>query len=69
MPKRWRLHDGFHVSLLKAFRHDGTKGPPPAELLSGEVEYEVEEIVDHKLYLEDTPRDKHAGKFTRQYLV
>ena len=65
MPKRWRLHDVFHVSLLEPFRHDGAKGPPPAELLSGEVEYEVEEIVDHK----DTPRDKHASKFTRQYLV
>ena len=61
---KWRLHDVFHVSLLAEYRRDGIVQPPPAELLSGELEYEVAAMLQHK----DTPRSA-PGKFTRQYLV
>lgn len=64
MPNRWRLHDVFHVSLLNAYRRDGSVQPPPAELLSGELEYEVDAVIKH----EDTPRSS-SGKFSRRYLI
>jgi len=54
----------FHVSLLAEYRRDGIVQPPPAELLSGELEYKVAATLQHK----DTPRSD-PGKFTRQYLV
>ena len=39
-----RMHDVFHVSLLKEFRSNGTvvPPPPPPQLLAGDLEYEVE---------------------------
>ena len=61
---KWRLHDVFHVSLLAEYRRDGTVQPPPAELLSGELEYEVAAVLQHK----DKPRSA-PGKFTRKHLV
>lgn len=43
LPSRWRIHDVFHVSQLEAYRTDGSvQPPPPAELLEGDIEYEVE---------------------------
>jgi hypothetical protein len=49
LPARWRIHDVFHASLLAPYRRDGSvQPPPPAELLEGEEEYEVEQILDHR---------------------
>jgi hypothetical protein len=49
LPARWRTHDVFHVSRLERYRRDGTvQPPPPAEVLEGEDEYEVEKILDHR---------------------
>jgi transposase InsO family protein len=49
LPARWRIHDVFHVSRLERYRRDGTvQPPPPAEVLEGEDEYEVEKILDHR---------------------
>jgi hypothetical protein len=51
LPRRWRIHDVFHVSLLEPFR-SGTRAPPdPSKLLreadeiEGTPEYDVEEVM------------------------
>ena len=64
LPNKWKLHDVFHVSQLQAYRSDGTVQPPPAELLSGELEYEVDYISNHK----DIPYGT-KGKTKREYFV
>ena len=39
----------FHVSLLKPYNKNGRhQAPPPALLVEGEEEFEVEEILSHK---------------------
>ena len=39
----------FHVSNLEGYRRDGAvQPPPPAEVLAGEDEYEVDSILDHR---------------------
>jgi transposase InsO family protein len=49
LPARWKVHDVFHVSKLERYRRDGNvQPPPPAEMLEGEDEYEVEHILDHR---------------------
>ena len=53
MPARLRVHDVFHVSLLKPFH--GTAEPLPLpELVDGEEKFEVESILAH--------REKKAGR-------
>jgi len=48
---KWRLHDVFHVSLLAEYRPDGIVRPPPAELLSGKLEYEVAAVLIHAVIM------------------
>ena len=46
LPSSWRIHDVFHVSLLKLYFKNGSHRPPPPGLLvDGEEEFEVEEIL------------------------
>jgi transposase InsO family protein len=63
LPPTLKWHDVFHVSLLRPYVDSGRVAPPPLpEIIQGEVEYEVEEILGH--------RDVGTGKRTkRQYLV
>lgn len=50
LPPNLKWHGVFHVSLLKPYRDGGTVIPPPLpEVIEGEVEYEVESILDHRL--------------------
>ncbi|DBA74919.1 TPA: hypothetical protein ACH3X2_14289 [Trebouxia sp. C0005] len=55
-----KMHDVFHVSLLKRYK-DGCRGsaPPPAVLPDGEVECEIEKVLAH--------HDSKTGR--RSYLV
>ena len=49
LPESWRIHDVFHVHLLKPYHKNGThQPPPPALLVDGEEEFEVEEILAHE---------------------
>ena len=50
IPASMKVHDVFHVSLLKLYKHkDGAiTVPPPALLPSGGVEFEVQSICAHK---------------------
>ena len=62
LPPGWQIHPTFHASNLKAYiRHpefEREVEPPPPELVDGNLEYEVEAILQH--------RGKGAR---RQYLV
>ena len=43
-----RMHNVFHVSLLKAYRSDGNRIPPPIpEEIAGELEYEMEQVLSY----------------------
>ena len=48
----WRIHNVFHVTLLKPYRETETYGrnfpEPPPELLEGEEVYEIESILNHR---------------------
>lgn len=58
-----RYHPVFHASLLQPYRHDGSTQPPPAiEVEDGELEYEVEVILDHRVV-------KRGKQRKSQYLI
>ena len=49
LPANLKIHDVFHVSLLKPYSWDGrTQPPPPTIYEDGIPEYEVERILDHR---------------------
>jgi hypothetical protein len=48
LPAGYRIHDVFHVSLLKPYRDGGGYKPPLPELINGQLEYEVETILNHR---------------------
>ena len=52
LPSAWRIHDVFHASLLTPQVVTPEYGVPPElpfpELVDGESEYEVENILRHK---------------------
>ena len=52
LPKAWRIHDVFHASLLTPQVTTPEYGipdkPPLLELVDGESEFEVENILQHK---------------------
>ena len=64
LPTHMRMHDVFHVSLLKPYKTDGSvQPPPPPEIIDGEVEYEVEAVLAHR------ERKLRGKKVVREYLI
>jgi hypothetical protein len=68
-----RIHPTFHVSLLKPYRSDGTVQPPPPVEVDGELEYEVEDILQVRTVTTNQRRRKDNtltnGRQTNHYLV
>jgi hypothetical protein len=54
LPLAWTIHDVFHASLLTPYHENSTHGPnytrPPPDLVEGEAEYEVENVVNHRFH-------------------
>ena len=50
LPRHWRIHDVFHVNLLKPYLSNGQDHPPsPFSYIAGQpIEYEVEAILGHR---------------------
>ena len=66
LPEHFRIHDVFHVSLLKPYRADGAYQPPPIpKIIDGEFEYEVERIVAHR---DEKAKGRHKG-IIQEYLI
>ena len=63
LPPTLRIHDVFHISLLKQYHSDGsTPPPPPADIIDDEPEWEVERILSHRLV-------KRGRKIKTEYLL
>ena len=52
----WRIHSMFHVSLLEPYHPNCIEGqeqqqppPPPPEVIEGETEYNVKEVLDSRI--------------------
>src|SRR5579863_5494409 len=54
LPHQWNIHLMFHASLLTPYvetgSHRANYSRPPPDLISGEVEYEVEQIRNHQCH-------------------
>ena len=53
-PPHWRIHPVFHASLLDPYRPNKIEGReqlvmPPPEIVNGELEYEVEAVLDSRV--------------------
>ena len=54
LPKQRKIHDVFHVDLLTPYRETEFHGPnysrPPPDLIEGEEQYKVEQVLDECIY-------------------
>ena len=52
IPKSWKIHPVFHASLLTPYKENDIHSPnypqPPPDLINGEEEYKVEQILKHR---------------------
>jgi hypothetical protein len=76
LPKTMDIHDVFHTSLLKPYKHDPLRkdGESPPLIIDGHEEYEVEALLGRRHKVTRTKKAKHApnGKIRTikwEYLV
>ena len=54
LPKTWKIHPVFHANLLTPYKETELHGEnftrPPPDLIEGEEEFEVERILQSRLY-------------------
>ena len=54
LPPQWKIHDVFHVDLLTPYHETKLHGPnftrPPPDLIDGEEEYKVEEVLQSQKF-------------------
>lgn len=64
LPARLKMHDIFHISLLKPFKSDGRVPavPEKIDLTTGELDYTVEDILMHR-------ERRTGGRTVTTYLV
>ena len=52
LQKTWKIHPVFHATLLSPYHENNVHGPnfpnPPPDLITGEEEYEIEQILRHR---------------------
>jgi Chromo (CHRromatin Organisation MOdifier) domain len=52
LPQQWKIHNVFHASLLTPYKeteeHGNNYTQPPPELVKGEEEYEVEQVLNSR---------------------
>ena len=64
LPIQWKIHDVFHINLLTPYQETNFHGlnfaQPPPDLINGEEEYEVEQILDAR---------RHGRGCKVQYLI
>ena len=52
IPCQWKVHNVFHANLITPYKEMAIHGPnyswPPPDLVDGEEEFEVEQILDMK---------------------
>jgi hypothetical protein len=72
LPECMRMHNVFHVSLLREWHDNGKyQPPPPPVILDGDLEYEVERVLHHREKVIGTKRTRHGKKkiMGREYLI
>ena len=54
LPPQWKIHDVFHADLLTPYHETELHGPnftrPPPDLIDGEEEYKVEEVLQSQRF-------------------
>jgi len=54
LPPTWKIHNVFHASLLTPYKETDQHGPnfiePPPDIIEGEEEWEVEQIIKARTY-------------------
>jgi len=54
LPSGWKIHNVFHASLLTPYNKTQKHGPnflePPPNLINGEPEWEVKQVIGHQTY-------------------
>jgi hypothetical protein len=73
LPDTVRIHNVFHTSLLKPYKHrDGADIHPKALIVEDQEEYEVEKLMSRRDKTVKSTKRKHAGKKEKkkvEYLV
>ena len=73
LPRKWRTHPVFHVSLLKPCHDDGRQAPepPPIDVDAAGPQYTVRALLQHR-EVKRGSRKKRQGRtpiVVREYLV
>jgi hypothetical protein len=54
LPSQWKIHNAFHANLLHPYQetqeHGRNFAEPPPELIEGQEEWEVEQILDKRTH-------------------
>jgi len=74
LPPSLKVHDVFHVSLLKRYRSDGTIQPPPLPIIvDGQEYFHIDRILSHRVrWITMRKASKHRPRLQKpllEYLV
>jgi hypothetical protein len=64
LPAGYKIHDVFHVSVLKPFEDSArSQPPPPPQELEGEFYFTVDRILDERVVGKKRPRREYLIKW------